>query len=309
MDTAEDAVRGVEFVQENAPEREGLKRELLARAGRAAGADAIFCSSTSGLRPSLLQADMPHPERMAVGHPFNPVYLLPLVEVCGGERTAPETLDRAASVYRSVGMEPLVLRTEIDGFVADRLMEAHVARGALARRRRCRHGGRDRRRDPSRRGPAVVVHGHVPDLPQRRRRRRHAPLHGAVRPGPQVAVDEAHRRARADRRAASRSSWRSPTPRPAGRSIRDLERLRDDCLVAILRAARPALRRRRGARALRARAARRGRGGGRWPPPTSPGRCGCTRPPCGRSGWTTTGTPTRAATCRCSATPPTRSCS
>jgi carnitine 3-dehydrogenase len=124
VDTPEAAVRDVEFVQENAPEREGLKREVLARAGRAAGADAIFCSSTSGLRPSLLQADMPHPERMAVGHPFNPVYLLPLVEVCGGERTAPETLARAASVYRSVGMEPLVLRTEIDGFVADRLMEA-----------------------------------------------------------------------------------------------------------------------------------------------------------------------------------------
>jgi carnitine 3-dehydrogenase len=124
VESPEDAVRGVEFVQENAPEREGLKRELLARAGRAAGADAVFCSSTSGLRPSLLQAEMPHPERMAVGHPFNPVYLLPLVEVCGGGRTAPETLARAAAVYRSVGMEPLVLRTEIDGFVADRLMEA-----------------------------------------------------------------------------------------------------------------------------------------------------------------------------------------
>jgi carnitine 3-dehydrogenase len=124
VESPEDAVCDVEFVQENAPEREGLKRELLARAGRAAGADAVFCSSTSGLRPSLLQTDMPHPERMAVGHPFNPVYLLPLVEVCGGERTAPETLARAAEVYRSVGMEPLVLRTEIDGFVADRLMEA-----------------------------------------------------------------------------------------------------------------------------------------------------------------------------------------
>ena len=122
--TPEDAVAGVEFVQENAPEREGLKRELLARAGRAADADAVFCSSTSGLRPSLLQADMPHPERMAVGHPFNPVYLLPLVEVCGGARTAPETLARAAAVYRSVGMEPLHVRTEIDGFIADRLMEA-----------------------------------------------------------------------------------------------------------------------------------------------------------------------------------------
>jgi carnitine 3-dehydrogenase / betainyl-CoA thioesterase len=120
----EDAVEGADFVQENAPEREPLKRELLARADRAAGADAVFCSSTSGLRPSLLQADMDRPGRLAVGHPFNPVYLLPLVEVCGGERTDRDTLARAAAVYRSIGMEPLVLRAEIDGFIADRLMEA-----------------------------------------------------------------------------------------------------------------------------------------------------------------------------------------
>jgi len=122
--TVEQAVEGADFVQENAPEREALKRELLARADRAAGVDAVFCSSTSGLRPSLLQADMARPGRLAVGHPFNPVYLLPLVEVCGGERTDQETLARAAAVYRSIGMEPLVLRAEIDGFIADRLMEA-----------------------------------------------------------------------------------------------------------------------------------------------------------------------------------------
>jgi carnitine 3-dehydrogenase len=67
---------------------------------------------------------MAHPERLTVGHPFNPVYLLPLVEVCGGERTAPETVERAAAVYRTLGMHPLVLRREIDAFVADRLLEA-----------------------------------------------------------------------------------------------------------------------------------------------------------------------------------------
>jgi len=122
--TVEEAVEGADFVQENAPEREPLKRELLARADRAAGADAVLCSSTSGLRPSLLQADMDRPERLAVGHPCNPVYLLPLGEVGGGERTDPDTLARAAAVYRSIGMEPLVLRAEIDGFIADRLMEA-----------------------------------------------------------------------------------------------------------------------------------------------------------------------------------------
>ena len=122
--SVEEAVDGVDFVQESAPEREDVKRALLAAACRAAGPDAVIATSTSGLLPSRLQADMEHPERLTVGHPFNPVYLLPLVELCGGERTDPDTVDRAAAVYRSVGMWPLVLRKEIEGFVADRLLEA-----------------------------------------------------------------------------------------------------------------------------------------------------------------------------------------
>jgi carnitine 3-dehydrogenase len=120
----EEAVAGAQFVQESAPEREDLKRDLLARADRAAGRDVVIASSTSGLLPSRLQLDMAHPERMTVGHPFNPVYLLPLVELCGGERTAPETLERAAAVYEALGMRPLVVRREVDAFVADRLLEA-----------------------------------------------------------------------------------------------------------------------------------------------------------------------------------------
>jgi carnitine 3-dehydrogenase len=122
--SAEEAVAGVDFVQESAPEREAVKRTLLAAACRAADPHVVFGSSTSGLLPSRLQADMEHPERLAVGHPFNPVYLLPLVEVCGGEQTSRATLERAAAVYRSVGMWPLVLRKEVEGFVADRLLEA-----------------------------------------------------------------------------------------------------------------------------------------------------------------------------------------
>ena len=119
--TPEEAVEGAGLVQESAPEREELKRELLAAASRAAGPEVPFASSTSGLLPSRLQAGMLHPERLVVGHPFNPVYLLPLVEICGG---APETRERAAAIYRAVGMRPLILRREIDGFVADRLLEA-----------------------------------------------------------------------------------------------------------------------------------------------------------------------------------------
>jgi carnitine 3-dehydrogenase len=124
VDEIEDAVSEVDFVQESAPEQEHLKRELLARASRLAAPETVFASSTSGLLPSRLQSDMQHPERLIVGHPFNPVYLLPLVEVCPGNRTAPEAVDRAVDVYRSVGMSPLRLRREVDGFIADRLLEA-----------------------------------------------------------------------------------------------------------------------------------------------------------------------------------------
>jgi carnitine 3-dehydrogenase len=124
VDEIEDAVSEVDFVQESAPEQEQLKRELLARASRAAAPGTVFASSTSGLLPSRLQSDMDHPERLIVGHPFNPVYLLPLVEVCPGNRTAPEAIEAAIEVYRSVGMSPLRLQHEIDGFIADRLLEA-----------------------------------------------------------------------------------------------------------------------------------------------------------------------------------------
>jgi carnitine 3-dehydrogenase len=122
--TPEEAGEGAFFIQESAPEREDVKRALLAAVSRTAGPDVVVASSTSGLLPTRLQTEMRRPERLAVGHPFNPVYLLPLVEVCGGAQTAPETLDRAAEIYRSIGMEPLLLRTEVDGFVADRLLEA-----------------------------------------------------------------------------------------------------------------------------------------------------------------------------------------
>ena len=122
--TVAEAVAEVDFVQESAPERLELKQSLLAEADAAAAADVVIGSSTSGLLPTRLAARMTHPERLVVGHPFNPVYLLPLVEVCPGERTADWAVERAKTVYASFGMRPLHVRKEIDGFVADRLLEA-----------------------------------------------------------------------------------------------------------------------------------------------------------------------------------------
>ena len=123
-DTVAEAVRGAGFVQESVPEREDLKRALLREIDAHAPAEALICSSTSGLLPTRLQSEMRWPQRMLVGHPFNPVYLLPLVEVCAGAATAPATVERAAAFYRSIGMKPLHVRKEIDGFIADRLLEA-----------------------------------------------------------------------------------------------------------------------------------------------------------------------------------------
>jgi carnitine 3-dehydrogenase len=113
-----------DFLQESAPEREDLKRRLLAEIDRYAPPDVVIGSSTSYLMPSRLQADCARPERLVVGHPFNPVYLLPLVEVVGGERTDPDALAAAQRIYAGLGMHPLLVRKEIDGFIADRLMEA-----------------------------------------------------------------------------------------------------------------------------------------------------------------------------------------
>lgn len=120
----ESAVADADLIQENAPEREELKRKLLADIDRLAKPEAIIASSTSGIMPSTLQADCTHPERVIVAHPFNPVYLVPLVELVGGKDTASENLKRAEAFYTSVNMKPLILSKEIEGHVADRLMEA-----------------------------------------------------------------------------------------------------------------------------------------------------------------------------------------
>ncbi|MDX6621808.1 MAG: carnitine 3-dehydrogenase [Gaiellales bacterium] len=122
--TPAEAARGVELVQESAPERLGLKQALLAEACAAAAPDVLIASSTSGLRPTALAKHMARPERFLVAHPFNPVYLLPLVELCAGERTEPAAIERARELYGALGMAPLVVRKEIDGFVADRMLEA-----------------------------------------------------------------------------------------------------------------------------------------------------------------------------------------
>lgn len=118
------AMAGAELIHECVPERLTVKQATYAEIEAAAAPDAVIASSTSGIRPSDLQAEMRHPQRLVVGHPFNPVYLLPLVEVVGGARTSESAIERAMGWFSAAGMSPLRVRSEIDGFVADRLLEA-----------------------------------------------------------------------------------------------------------------------------------------------------------------------------------------
>lgn len=124
VDTIAEAVAGADYIQESVLEDEDIKIPLLAEIDAHTRPDALVGSSTSGLLPTRLQSGMTHPERFFVAHPFNPVYLLPLVEICGGERTTTATTDRAAAFLTSIGMKPLLVRKEIDGFLADRLLES-----------------------------------------------------------------------------------------------------------------------------------------------------------------------------------------
>ena len=128
--TVEECVKDADFIQESAPEREDLKLKLHSQIAEAAKPNAIIGSSTSGLLPSDFYANSKNPERCVVGHPFNPVYLLPLVEVLGGNKTSPEAVQTAMEIYAALGMRPLHVRKEIPGFIADRLLEA-VWREAL----------------------------------------------------------------------------------------------------------------------------------------------------------------------------------
>jgi 3-hydroxyacyl-CoA dehydrogenase len=120
----ETAVAEADFVQENGPEREEIKRETFRRMDSAAAPDVILATSSSGLLPSRIQSACAHPERVLVGHPFNPPHLIPLVEVVGGEATSEEVIAAAMAFYAALGKHPIRIRRELPGHVANRLQAA-----------------------------------------------------------------------------------------------------------------------------------------------------------------------------------------
>lgn len=124
--TAAEAARSADLVQENTPEKPELKARVLAEIDAAATPDKIILSSTGGIPPSVLQRSCVHPERVVVVHPFNPSHLIPLVEVVGGEQTAPAVVDWAIAFSRFVGKQPIRLNVEASGHMTNRLQFALV---------------------------------------------------------------------------------------------------------------------------------------------------------------------------------------
>ena len=119
------AVADADFVQENGPEREDVKHEVFAVLDTAARPDVVLASSSSGLLPSVIARGCPrHPERVVIGHPFNPPHLIPLVEVVPGEKTSEQAVEAALAFYSAVGKKPIRLRQELPGHVANRLQAA-----------------------------------------------------------------------------------------------------------------------------------------------------------------------------------------
>jgi carnitine 3-dehydrogenase len=120
-----EAVADADFVQENGPEREDVKHALFAALDAAARSDVVLASSSSGLLPSAIARGAPeHPERVLVGHPFNPPHLIPLVEVVPGEKTSDEAVEKAMAFYAAVGKRPIRVRREVPGHIANRLQAA-----------------------------------------------------------------------------------------------------------------------------------------------------------------------------------------
>ena len=235
-ESLQSACQAADFVQESAPERIDLKRRLLAEVDAATPAAAIIASSTSGLLPTELQADCQHPERIVVGHPFNPVYLLPLVEVLGGARSAAANVERAMRIYAELGMKPLKVRAEVPGFLSDRLLEAlwrealHLINEDVANTEEL---------------DAAIVYG--PGL-------RLAfmgiclafHLGGGERGmrdfmrqfGPTLELPWTKLKAPPLTEALIEKVAQGTERQAAGRTVRELERQRDECLIAILRALR-----------------------------------------------------------------------
>ena len=186
----EDAVHDADFVHENVPEREDIKTAVIAEISEHASPEVIISSSSSGLLPSSIQSRARAPERVIIGHPFSPLYILPLVELVGGDATSHEAIAKASGYYKRIGMRPLHVRNEIEAYIGDRLQEAlwhealHLVNDGVA--------SMDEIDAAITGGPGLRwgVHGDRDGLACLGRRRWHAGQHETLRPNARAAVDQ-----------------------------------------------------------------------------------------------------------------------
>ncbi len=122
--TIEETLRNADFVQECASENYALKTKLMSLIGKYSKSNAIISSSSSGLLPSRIYSKCKNPERAMIGHPFNPVYLLPAVEIVPGKKTKNKFLEEGKKFYKSISMNPIMVKNELPGYLSDRLQEA-----------------------------------------------------------------------------------------------------------------------------------------------------------------------------------------
>jgi carnitine 3-dehydrogenase len=118
------ALKDADFIQENATENYKIKTKLMSLIGKYAKNNAIISSSSSGLLPTKIYSKCRNPARTMIGHPFNPVYLCPGVEVVAGKKTKTKFLNKANKFYKSISMNPIIVKKELPGYLADRLQEA-----------------------------------------------------------------------------------------------------------------------------------------------------------------------------------------
>ena len=120
----EKTLKDADFIQECATENYALKTKLMSTIGNYAKTNAIISSSSSGLLPTRIYSKCKNPQRSLIGHPFNPVYLLPAVEIVPGKKTSSKYLNQAKNFYKSISMNPIMVKKELPGYLSDRLQEA-----------------------------------------------------------------------------------------------------------------------------------------------------------------------------------------